>query len=147
MLKFEMMNVLPYVMFSLFFFGFRLFYFFVELTPHIFLHVEIDCGLYNKKIGRSAPGSITRLRALGNIELHLRSDYDIHSTSIRIYTYFTVVCVWYTDWSFCDNSPKKLFTMTTEHSTRDLAVWFIIRCWQPSIVDVWTKYMEFELLA
>lgn len=147
MLKFELMTVLPYVMVSLLFFRFRLFYFFVELTPHIFLHVEIDCGLYNKKIGRSAPGSITQLRELGKIELHLRSDYDIRNTYSLIYSYFTFVCVWYTDRSFCDNSPKKSFTMTTEHSTRDLAVWFIIRCWQPSIVDVWTKYMEFQLLA
>lgn len=87
------MTVLPYVMVSLLFFRFRLFYFFVELTPHIFLHAEIDCGLYNNKTGRSAPGSITRLRELVNIELHLRSNYAFHNISILIYTYFTFVCV------------------------------------------------------
>lgn len=93
MLKFEFMTVLPYVMVSLFFFRFRLFYFFIELTPHILLHAETDCGLYNTKIGRSAPRSITRLKELGNIELHLRFNYDYHNTSILIYTYLTFVCV------------------------------------------------------
>jgi hypothetical protein len=62
LLTFTLIMALPYIMISLYFLRFRFFYFFVELTPHVFLHLERECSLCNRKTGRSTLGSITRQR-------------------------------------------------------------------------------------
>jgi hypothetical protein len=59
-LKLILIVVLPHIMISLNFFGFRVLNFFVEFTPHVFFHLERECSLCNQKTGWSTLGSITR---------------------------------------------------------------------------------------
>lgn len=141
-LKLILIVVLPHIMISLNFFGFRVLNFFVEFTPHVFFHLERECSLCNQKTGWSTLGSITRQTEQMEPQIsgnHLHTFRSALQSVTFVYVRFVERnCMEYG--FFKNQSQWQLHTAQHEVFYRGL---FLVEYWRPLSVAVYQTTYSF----